>query len=214
MHGPQVTFAGNAAVGSGPVSTRPRVGAVDEATTAVEPTTTESSTLKFCFLIVNVAGPVETLMIAPPSLARFAPPKSPEPPVSVTEVVPPADRLGTTPQTLTHLPFPLGHRPRTRNCPALAPVRPRLVAAVRPSESASGMPMQNGALLRLSPPTPPSQRFLNSQGHVDGGLALDDKHGAGKEGEQGGDLAAGAQPRRGMLTLHGVRSRVGTFVKR
>ncbi len=61
-------------MGSGPVSTRPRVCAADEATTVVLPTTTESITLKLAFLIENVAAPVFTVMVDPLSVARLEPP--------------------------------------------------------------------------------------------------------------------------------------------
>src|SRR5262245_59153 len=121
----------------------------------VEPTATWSRKLKFAFLMVKVAAPVATVIVAPLSVARLEPPKLPLPLCNVTVAVPPAFRVETIPQTLTHLKFPSGHRPSTRNWPAVAPPRPRVAVLVTAAESARGTPMQKGSLERVTPVDPP-----------------------------------------------------------
>ena len=132
--GEHVTFPGRVAVALGPIRTSPRVCAVEEVTTVVPPTTTESITLKLAFFTLNVAAPVLTVIVTPLSVARLAPPY-PEHVVSVpfgrevdpqdmfavpallrvVDTVDPAVRDGTIPQALTHFAFPSGHRPNMRN---------------------------------------------------------------------------------------------------
>jgi hypothetical protein len=81
---PHVTFAGKVAVGSGPIKTRPRVDEDEVPRSVVDPTTTESSTLKFAFLIVNFAAAVATVIVEPLSTAIFP---------AGTAVVPDSDKL-------------------------------------------------------------------------------------------------------------------------
>src|SRR5215475_5602633 len=105
--------------------------------------------------MVNVAAPV-AIVIGEDPLAKGAPPKSPPPAlVNVTVVLPPALSDGMMPQTLIHLAFPDGQRPRIRNCPAEAPDNPRTPVPVMPAESATGTPTQNGSLVRATPANPP-----------------------------------------------------------
>ena len=153
---PQVTLAGNAAVGLGPMRIKPRLGSVDEPTTVVAPITTESIPLKFAFLMVKLAAPVDTVIVAPLSVARFEPPKLPLPESTRAAVaVPPAVIVGMTPQTFTHLKCPSGQVPNTRNWPAGDPESPRTFVEVIPAESASGTPMQKGSEFRETPVDPP-----------------------------------------------------------
>src|SRR5437764_7973844 len=107
--------------------------------------------LKFGLRMLNFAAPVSTRMAENPSLAKFGPPKFPEPVVKVADAVPPAARLGAIPQASIHLALPEGHVPRIRNWPALAPVNVTEFGLDTPAESATGTPMQNGSSVRATP---------------------------------------------------------------
>src|SRR6185437_2789762 len=152
------------APGAGPVIASPVL--VPLATTVTPPTTTLSKPLKFALRMVNCAAPVSTVMVPAVvlSVARFAPPTFPVP--ALVNVMPvfaaPAATVACV-STSTHLQDWSSHSTRQRNCPMVAPVRPRdetpeqlagFALAQGMVPLANGTPAVTGSLVRATPVMP------------------------------------------------------------
>ena len=138
--------------GAGPTTTNPEL--VPDATKVRPLTTAWSIRLKFAFLMVKLAVPVLMLRVDPLSVARLLPPKLPEPVVRTIFVFCPPAGTSANVSTSTHLRFPEGQRPNTRNWPVEAPVNPSCERLVIPAVSARGIPAPTGSRALDAPDSP------------------------------------------------------------